>query len=244
MKTKIAAVMLAVGLAMAWGSPSRAQGMPPEAAQVARDFLFAFSRNDRDAIKRMLPNQKANLYGPCPFAHMPQLDKQRADGRIGAIEFAGPMTDPNLPARGIMVLRYVEEGASKSWRVRQLYWFNELPPEAQVPDRSPTKADRRQEPAVRQAAFDFLHAWLRSDWGGMKALTFHWWNVPRRPPHWVKMTRLEVAGRPTTLNGIRVDFDATLRFAGLLRKHVSGNLWLVKEEGSWRVRPITFSLLF
>jgi len=224
--------------------PVCAAPLPAEAAQVAKDFLFAFSRNDREVIKGMLPKGLANLYGPCPFNRMPSLSNPRADGRIGAIDFEAPSVDPGLPKKGIIVLRLVEEEKVKAWRVRQIYWFQELPTGAQIPDHSPTSADRRQEPAVRQGAFEFLRAWLAKDFERLDGLTFHWWNVPRRPPRWVKMTRVSVEGRPTTLEGLRVSFSARLRFAGLLPRHVEGNLWLVNENGAWRVRPITFSLLF
>jgi hypothetical protein len=235
----IAATAVACGPASGAAIP-----LPAEAAEVARDFLFAFSRNDRAAIKRMLPRTLSGLYGPCPFAKMPSLEKPRADGRVGALDFEVQSLDPELPRRGIIVLRLVEEENRRSWRVRQMYWFDELPPEADIPDRSPTSSDRRQEPAIRQAVLEFLRAWLRSDFERMDQLTFHWWEVPRRPPRWVKMTGLDLEGHPTTLNGIRVDFTARLRFAGVLSKHIRGNVWLTREDGCWRARPITFSLLF
>jgi hypothetical protein len=211
---------------------------------VARGFIAAFSVNDRAAIESMLPKQAQNLYGPCPFAKMPEISKPRADGRVAAVDFSGVMADPNLPGQGTIVLRLVEEGASTTWKIRQIYWFTDLPPEAQIPDKSATADDRRQEPAVRKAAVAFIGAWSRSRWDEVESLTFQWWKVHRRPPKWVKLTRLNVVGKPTTLDGIRVDFHATLRLVGILPKSVHGNFWLVKEEGAWRVRPMTFSLLF
>jgi len=244
-RVPIAAGLIGLALVAAgWPTAGEAAPLPPDAAKVAQDFLFAFSRNDREAIKRMLPESHANLFGPCPFDRMPQLTKPRADGRVAAVDFAARATDPNLPERGLIVLRLVEEGGSRTWRVRQVYWFNELPREADLPERSRTEADRRQEPAVRQAALEFLRAWLGRKWERMHELTFRWWEVPRREPRWVKMTHVDVAGCPTTLDGLRVDFDASLRLASLLPKHVRGNLWLVQEEGRWRVRPVTFSFLF
>ncbi|MGD0110483.1 MAG: hypothetical protein ABSD48_01305 [Armatimonadota bacterium] len=223
---------------------AQAAGLAPDAERVARGFITAFSVNDRATIQSMLPKSAQNLYGPCPFAKMPQISNPRADGRVAAVNFSGVMADPDLPRQGVIVLRLVEEGASNAWKVRQLYWFTDLPPEAQIPDKSATAADRRQEPAVRKAVIAFIGAWSRRKWDEVEGLTFQWWRIHRRPPKWVKLTSVDVVGKPTTLDGLRVDFDATLRFAGLVPRSVHGNFWLVKEEGAWRVRPLTFSLLF
>jgi hypothetical protein len=226
-----------------WAAPS-APTLPADAAKVARDFLLAFTTNDRPAIKRMLPADCARLYGPCPFARMPYLTNIRVDGRVAAIDFQGPMTDSGLPDRGTIVFRLVEEDGLRCWRVRQLYWYKELPPEADLPDSSPTDSDRRQEPKVRQATLDFIHYWLVADYQQMDRLTFHWWEVPRRPPGWVKFRGADLRASPTTLDGLRVDFVVKLRVASLLPKSVRGNLWLVKENGDWRVRPLTFAFFF
>ena len=247
MSPKFTIVIIALAAALAQqgaGKPEAVPALPPAAAQVAREFLFAFSRNDRDTIKSMLPKRLENLYGSCPFAQAPELIKPRADTRTGAIDFEGAMADPRLPTKGTIVLRYVEENGVRTWRVRQIYWYSELPREAQVPDESPTAADRAQEPNLRRAAEDFLQAWLAGDWQRMDGLTFHWWEVPRRPPKWVNMTGAEFSARRTSLDGLRVDFVAKLRVLRLLPRRVHGNLWLVEEDGAWRVRPLTFTFLF
>ncbi len=153
-----AVIVIALGLLLSGRglgvSGEAAVSLPPEAAQVARDFLFAFSRNDRDRIQTMLPKRLENLYGPCPFARMPELRNPRADTRAAAIDFEGPMADTGLPNKGIIMLRLVEEEGRRGWRVRQIYWYQKLPPEAEIPERSATPADRAQEPLVRQAAED------------------------------------------------------------------------------------------
>jgi hypothetical protein len=78
----------------------------------------------------------------------------------------------------------------------------------------------------------------------MDGLTFHWWEVPRKPPKWVTMKRADLTARPTTLNGLRVEFVAHLTMARIVPKEILGNLWLVQEDGAWRVRPLTFTFLF
>lgn len=232
-------------LSLPAAAPSHASStLPPEAAAVARSFLFAFTRNDREAIKGMVPESLRLRYGPCPFGQMLVLKNPRVDNRVGAIEFTGTMTDPGLPNKGAIVMRYYEQDGETKWLVRQIYWYPRLPPNADVPERSPTEADRKQEPAAMAAAKAFLRAWGEGDYERMEALTFRWWEVERRPPKWVKMTGAELNIRPTTLNGTRVDFIAKLRVGGILPKRVQGNLWLVEEEGCWRVRPVTFAFWF
>ncbi|UCC68392.1 MAG: hypothetical protein JSV79_00180 [Armatimonadota bacterium] len=243
------AALVLVAFAITLGQPNKGQPeppvpLPPAAAQVAQDFLSAFSRNDRDAIKDLLPTRPENLYGPCPFAGMPTLTNPRADTRTGAIDFQGPLLDSGLPDKGTIILRLVEENSLRTWRVRQIYWYEKLPKGADLPDRSPTAADRAQEPALRRAAQDFLQAWLAAEFERMDGLTFHWWEVPRRPPKWVKMKGVNLSARATTLGGLRVDFVAKLRVLGFLPKNVAGNVWLVEEDGQWRVRPLTFTFFF
>jgi hypothetical protein len=192
----------------------------------------------------MLPTSLANLYGPSPFDGAPQLNNPRADTRTGAIDFRGRMADPSLPSKGTIILRLVEEDGIRAWRVRQLYWYSALPPEADIPKESTSAEDRRQEPAIRAAATEFIEQWRSGDYERMDQLTFHWWEVPRDPPKWVKMNGADLTARPTQLAGLRVDFVAHLRVMRVIPKDVRGNLWLVQEDGSWRVRPLTFGFLF
>ncbi len=247
MSGKTALVIIGVAVALAQPGPSESEPtvpLPAPAAEVARGFLNAFVRNDRAAISEMLPKEPKNLYGPSPFSELPEFTKPRADTRVGAIDFRGPMADSGLPSKGIIVLRLVEENDVRAWRVRQIYWYDKLPPEADIPETSPTAEDRLQEPSLRRAATEFVEAWLRQDYETVDSLTFHWWNVPRDPPKWVKSKGIELTGRPTELDGLRADFVVKLRFARVIPKTVRGNLWLVQEDGEWRVRPLTFSFDF
>ncbi len=241
--------LVVVGVAVALAQPGRGKSeptvpLPAPAATVARDFLSAFTRNDREAISEMLPKELKNLYGPSAFAALPELKKPRADKRIGAVDFRGSMADSSLPSKGTIVLRLVEEDGVRAWRVRQIYWYEKLPPEADIPETSRTAEDRLQEPKLRQAATEFIEAWIRQDYEVVDRLTFHWWNVPRDPPKWVKMREARLTGRPTELDGLRVDFVAKVRFLSVIPRDIRGNLWMVEEEGEWRVRPLTFSFVF
>jgi hypothetical protein len=247
MSAKIAVVAIALAAALAQpgnGKPQPTAPLPAPAAKVAREFLFAFTRNDRDTIARLLPSKLENLYGPSPFAKMPKLWKPRADTRTGVVDFEGAMADAGLPRKGTIILRLVEEDGVRQWRVRQVYWYKELPPEADLPDDSPTEADRKQEPEIREAATKFIEAWLKRDYQTMDKLTFHWWEVPRGQPKWVVMNDADLVARPTSLNGLRIDFTAKLKVVKVVPKEVRGNVWLVQEDGDWRVRPLTFNFVF
>jgi len=244
-KTTIVIIALAAALAQPKaGKPDGSITLPTPAANVARRFLFAFSENDRETIGALLPSKIENLYGPSPFGEKPKLFKPRVDKRVAAVDFEGRMTDGSLPSRGTIVLRLVEENGVRAWRLRQIYWYEDLPPEAEIPDESRSVDDRRQEPIVIDRAATFVDAWLQGDYETMDDMTFHWWDVPRDPPKWIKMTAADLSGRRTDLDGLRVNFVAHLRVARFLPKQVQGNLWLVKEDGVWRVRPLTFTFAF
>jgi hypothetical protein len=244
-KTTIVLVALAAALGQqGQTTPANAVPMPAPAAKVARDFLYAFSRNNRDAVESLLPKRLENLYGPAPYAAMPRFTKNRVDSRVAAIDFEGRMADSSLPRKGTIILRLVEERGVRAWRIRQIYWYDDLPPQADLPDSSPTAADRAQEPRVRRAATQFIEAWLAGNYQRMDELTFHWWRIERDPPKWVELTGADLTARSTTLDGLRVDFVAELRVLRLLPKRVRGNLWMVEEDGAWRVRPLTFSFFF
>jgi len=242
----VVAFMPPLGPFIPGGGPSTKiqGGEAAEVDTVAREFLSAFCKNDRDAIRGMLPTKTSALYGPCLFGKMPVLGNPRVEGRTAAVDFEGPMADSALPGRGMIVLRHVEQDGLRAWRVRQLYWYEELPPEARLPERSRTEDDKAQEPSVVQAAQEFLSAWLAGDHESMSRLTFRWWEVSRRRPGWVRLIGVDVQAHPAGRDERRVEFVARLRLAGLMAKSVRGRLWVVREGDSWRVRPLTFAFFF
>ncbi len=232
------ATLLASGAA--W---SATVALSPDAARVARDFLFAFARNDRNTISTMLPKTLENRYGPSPFVRVPAFTEPRVDGSTGTILFEGGVV-PGLSTKGMLTLRRVTVGGVKAWRVRQMYWYDELPPEAKKRERSPTSADRRQEPAIRAASEQFVRTWLTGDYEQLDRLVFHWWDRDRDPPKWVKMTGVELRSAKESLGGMRVDFRASLKVLKTIPKKVDGTLWLVQEDGVWRVRPLSVAFWF
>jgi hypothetical protein len=220
-------------------------GLPDAAALVARDFLYAFSRNDRAAIRKMVPRELSNLYGQCPFTQIPALTKPRVRKRAAAVNFSGRMVDPGLPTNGIIILRRVEQDGQRTWRVRQIYWYDELPKDAErAPQRSESDADREQEPHVKSAAREFLSAWRAGDYDRMNELTFRWWESDRKRSKWVRLTGTKLRSRPTTLDGLRVDFLAQLQLLRIIPRSVRGNIWMVEEDGVWRVRPVSLTIQF
>jgi len=243
-------LLLCLVLVAAAGFPAARSGearptLPPEAAKVAEQFVSAFVRNDRPKIEALLPKKLPHRYGPSPFLRLPALAKPRADKRTGVIEFSGGRAEAGMPDRGMIMLRLVTTPDKRRvWRVRQIYWYDELPRDAQVPDKSPTAKDRQEEPRLQQAAAEFLRDWMAGKFEKLDAEVFHWWEVARKEPKWVKLRSVDFKPPARSLGGLRVDFTAKLRLLGALPKTVGGTLWLVEEDGQWRVRPLTVAFDF
>ena len=227
----------------AWAVPTQTT-LPPEATKAAIAFLCAFSRSDGDTMSKMVPEKLADRYGPCPFTHLPELSKPCADTTMGTLRFAGPSVDPTLPAKGVISLHKESQEGKTVWRVRQIYWYNELPPKANLPESSPTEADRKQEPAIEEAARKFLTQWIAGDYQGLDRHVAYWWKRNRKPSKWVKTSGVEVTRSVASLGGIRVDARVTVKVVGVVTRRVDGTLWLVKEDGVWKVRPLTLAFFF
>ncbi len=225
-------------------APEAAPGLVPESLATA--FLTAFCNNDRAAIGAMLPKSLPARYGPCLFSHLPALSNARVNGTTGMVDFEGPMLDADLPTKGMITFRRCPEGEGAIWRVRQIYWYRTRPPEAKarLEKRAIRPADVEAEPVLLRAATDFLTAWLAGDYQAVDRGVFRWWDVPRAKPRWVKLARLDVQRRSAAPDSVRIDFGARLRLAGLMPKQVKGSLWLVQEEGQWRVRPLSMALVY
>ncbi len=78
----------------------------------------------------------------------------------------------------------------------------------------------------------------------MDELTFHWWEVDRRRSKWIKLAGASFENTRPALDGLCVDFVAKLKIAKIFSRRVSGNIWLVQEDGEWRVRPVSLTLEF
>src|SRR5512136_2374545 len=106
MKSSLPAILLLLlaGALLSGAASSAPATLPPEAAKLAKEFLFAFSRNDRDKITEMLPRRLADRYGPCPFAGVPAVTKILVDGSSATVRFEGP-AEGGMPGKGVLVLR-------------------------------------------------------------------------------------------------------------------------------------------
>lgn len=128
--------LLLIGMGLAQATPEVTAPEPmaamdtPEA--VAKAFVAAFCSNDRSVVSAMLPKSLRNLYGPCLCSRMPVLSNPRVNGRMGMVDFEGPMLDADLPTKGLMTFRLVDDGNAKAWRIRQIYWYHAVPAEAKT----------------------------------------------------------------------------------------------------------------
>ncbi len=238
-------VMVALVVAAGTAFAGEARRLPAEAQKVAEEFVYAFAQNDRPKITTLLPTKARYRYGPSPFTKMPTLTKPRADGSAGAVEFAGGRGDTGLPDKGMIVLRRVREANGQTgWQIRQIYWYDELPKDAQVPDKSPSEKDKKEEPKIEAATTRFLKDWIGGEYDKLDGQVFHWWEIQRKPPKWIKMSSVMFKDPVPSLGGYRVEFVAKLKVLGAIPKTVNGTLWLVEEDGKWRVRPLTMAFSF
>jgi hypothetical protein len=229
---------LAFSLLLASPRPLLAK-LDPGAEKAARDYLLAFSRNDRPAMKRLTPTQPANFYGPFMFKRLPRLKNPRVDAHRAAIDFEGESIDARLSPRGTITLVKLDERETEAWVVRQVLWYDKehLPLGVRLPKESVTKADQEQESEVRQSARAFLVAWQGEDYERMNYLSFDWLSRENKdPPKLIKLRKLQFSEAGRLEGATRVEYQAQLTLLGFIPHRANGFLYLLKEGEDWKVR--------
>ena len=212
--------------------------LDPEAEKAARGYLTALARNDRPTMKRLSPSQPADFYGPFMFAQLPSLENPRVDSHRAAVDFEGKSIDPDLPSQGIITLVKLDDRTTDAWVVRQVLWYDEkrLPVGVQVPKKSVTSADQRQEPQVFRSARSFLLAWQNGDYQQMEYLHYDWLSRERKPPKSVKLRSLSLREAGRLEGAIKVTFEARLTLLGFIPYRAKGLVYVLKEGDAWKVR--------
>ena len=231
--------LVALGVLLASGAAALGK-LDPGAEKAAREYLTALSRNDRATMKRLTPSEPRDLYGPFFFKRLPVLRGPRVDSHRAAIDFEGESVDPELPPRGTITLVKLDERKSEAWVVRQVLWYDkkQLPLGVKVPDESVTEADQRQELEISRSARAFLLAWLHEDYARMKHLSFDWLSRKKaqEPPRFVKLRELRLNEAGALEGAIKVKYEARLTLIGFLPHRTSGFVYVLKEDGAWKVR--------
>lgn len=233
------ALCACIGAAFAQNQAAAERG----AVEAARRYFQAFAKGDKVTLRRLTPTQPENFYGPFLFKEMPKLLNPRADGHRGLIDFEGDPIDPVLPRQGTMMMVLRDGRKVDPWQARGIFWKRESTLSVNPFKYSPTKADKLHEPVIRDAATKYLRAWQDKDWATMQDLTYDWLSrkKPLRSEFSIRSLQLKAVPRPE--GSVRVDYTAVVspRFPiiGLFRYTAKGVLYLVKEDGEWKIRGMT-----
>jgi hypothetical protein len=208
---------------------------------VARQFVAALVVRDNRVLDRLSPTEPRNLFGPCMFKAMPTFSKPRVNGHKGGLDFEGKAIFSDLADKGVIAFTKMDD-ETPVWRVRQFFWYEKPPLGANVPDRSPTAADRKQEKYLDDAARVFIGAWLKGDYQTMERYYYDWVrHKPKNPPRGIKLRSISADAKRLPNGEYRVDFTASLTVYTVVPRTVSGILFAVKEGGQWKMRATTFS---
>ncbi|UCH33488.1 MAG: hypothetical protein JSV65_13040, partial [Armatimonadota bacterium] len=223
-----------VGVLAARGAPATTAGGNAEGA--ARAYIQALVDGDETTIRRLTPSKLANRFGPCPFVGMPKLHSPRVDAHRAGVLFTGKTRDDEVPDEGGLRLVLLDDVKERPWRVRQIFYFTELPMGAKIPSRSVTEKDEAQEPVVLQAARSYIAAWQKGDYEGMNDLAFDWLARDFDSYPGIKIRSVSFTQTPAQSGEIKLKFTAKLRVMWVLPKTVEGTVFAMREDGQWRIR--------
>jgi hypothetical protein len=230
-----------VGCQSGGRQPVRAASKEAQVEGVARQFIQALIVRDVATLSRLSPTNPKNLFGPCLFKAMPKFSNPRVKGHKGGLDFQGKSTLADLADRGVMSFTKVDH-EKPAWRVRQFFWYEKPPLGASIPGKSPTAADRKQEPYLDDSARVFIGAWLKGDYRTMQRYYFDWVrHKPRHPPRGIKLNDVKLDAKRMANGEYRVSFTARLTVYKVVPRTVDGVLFAVNEDGHWKMRVTTFS---
>lgn len=240
LRLKVIAAIGLMGTSAAAAPPSESD--LAQVRRAARRYLEALAASDRARMKPMRPLEPDHQYGPYPFAAAPRLGQPKVDAHRAGLEFQGKATDPDLPAKGVILLTKEDKDPAEPWKVRTIVWYEKLPRGLRLPKTSVTADDVAQEGRVLRAVESYLGAWRKQDWARMKVLTFDWLSrkPKRRTRARLKSADLRLTSMPT--GEVKVDYTAKVLFYGFLPKTVGGRLYCVREGDEWKVRGDAFLL--
>jgi hypothetical protein len=226
-----------------WGGGVSAQTQKqpdPGAAKAAREYLYALAKGDKATLTALTPQKLENYYGPSLFSRIPTLSKPRVKGHRALIDFDGQSSDPDLPKQGTIALVLKDSRTTDRWVVRGIFWQGSSSLTLNPFKYSETPTDRSQEPSVKACAFKYLQAWEANDGKILQYMTYDWLNKkkPLKGDAIIRSIALQSHGRPD--GSVRVEFTAAVspRFpiVNLFRKTARGHIYVIQEEGVWKVR--------
>ena len=236
---------LLVMTAIAFGclSPLHA-GEEEDQLALAERFILSYFLQDTVAMRECLPQQASLLFSPYPLAEAPHFFQPRVKRSQALMEFTALMKDEKYPHKGGVLLYRDQE---KGWRVRNVLFYNHIPPIFGLPAKSETDDDRAQEAPVQIVVNDFFAAWQAENHAQMQALWHDWRMQEAQDSTRLTLSNFQ-ASRDTTNWGdpyIMFSMKVTYKFSFLnFTQTVFGGILLVQEAQTWKVRGNHFIFTF
>jgi hypothetical protein len=201
---------------------------------VARAFIAALVRDNRPALRRLVPQRPEHRWGRFPFTSDPRLEKVVADKSKGGAFFAGGHRHSWLPQKSLFALVLIREDKEWPWKIRSVLWYERVPSRVRLPQRSPTNQDRANEKEALRCVRAYIEAWRKSDFELLERLTYHWVEGSgQKRPIRLRDLALKVTGADGEAS---VEFKARLWVLRIVPYSVDGTLQAVKEGPNWKVR--------
>jgi hypothetical protein len=212
-------------------------GAESQARAAAEKYLRALVASDRPTMRELTPRELANKFGPCPFTSMPRFEPMRVDAHAAGVMFRSVTDDPDLPETGAVTLTMLDGPDPSRWRVRQVVWFDALPPGLKIPAKSVTSKDRAQEAAAIAATKAYISAWMKGDYVAMSKLHYDWLSrTPLSKPVTGELKSVEMTVKALGGDEYKVRFKAKVIFYRVVPIIREGVVYVLKENGQWRVR--------
>lgn len=235
----IIAFIIAGSLAFSWA----AFAADAEQQKAVQTYITAYARNDYAKLRPLFPTKDENLFGPYLFDGMPTLKQPKVDESQALVEFTALVKDDKLLKQGGILFKR-HKGV---WLVRQVLFYEKIPAIFNLPKKSVTDADRRNEPEVSRLCTQFLKAWQRGDTAEVVKLSHRWEQRDGDINKGMSVSPVEITPSTTKWGESFVKYKTKLTYKwGILSYSMqfNGGFIMVKENGKWKIRGNIMVLYF
>lgn len=215
---------------------ARAAGGADAQMTVAKRFITAYLRQDTPTVRQCIPTKFDNLFGPYPFVGAVTLARPKVHKTQALVEFTATIAEKQIPSRGGILL-HEQDGV---WRVRQVLYYDRVPRIFNLPTKSTTAKDQRQEPEVKRVAEKFLDKWKAGDRKTMEMLWSDWTDRNQDKVQGLTTSDLVVKAGAKVWNApyytytVKVSYKLGPLVYSIVLK---GGVILDQEGDQWKVRP-------
>jgi len=214
-----------------------------EQRKIIQEYFTAYVRNDYAKIRPRLPAQDENIFGPFMFDGVPTFQRPKVSDTKALVEFTAKINDNKFPDKGGILLMKRDEG----WLVRQVLFYDKVPAIFNLPKKSITEEDRKNEPIVAKTCDEFIQAWKRGDTKEVLKRWHRWMDRDDDLNKGMSITNYEFTGATTQWKEPFARYSARLTYRwGILSYSMKfdGGFVMVKEKGIWKVRGNIMVLYF